>query len=349
MRMKRKNSNSFELLKELSEAAGVSGREDAIREIVLREVRGCVDDVSVDAMGNVITRRGGSSKSPLRVMFAAHMDEIGFYVSYIDDKGFIRLQEVGGFDTRNLFARRVVIHTEKGPLRGTLNPSGKALHVSSPEDRVAYKQISDFFIDTGLPGKKVHDRVRIGDMVTLDADFVTVGDHATGKCLDNRVQVYVGIRALQLMKRPKNDVFGVFTVQEEVGLRGAFPSAYGVDPHVGLALDTTVAGDTPGSAPEQRVTTLGGGAAIKVMDGSVICSREVVDQLTALAKKHKIPHQFEILPRGGTDAGAIQRARSGVKTAAISVPTRYLHTVTETVHISDVEAALNLLCRFLER
>lgn len=340
--------NSLALLKELSEAAGVSGREDTIRDIVIRELRSHMDTISVDAMGNVITFRAGSAKNRQRVMFAAHMDEIGFYVNFVDDRGFLRLQEVGGFDTRNLFARRVVVHTKKGPIKGILNPTGKALHVSTPEERRVYKEVSDFYVDLGLSGKQVKGLVDVGDMVTLDAPFEMVGNYATGKCLDNRVSVYIGIRALQNLKKPKNDIYGVFTVQEEVGLRGALPGTFGVDPHIGLALDTTVAGDTPGNSAEQRVTSLGGGAAIKVMDGSVICSKEVVDTLTVLAKKNRVRHQFEILPRGGTDAGAMQRARAGVKTAAISVPTRYLHTVTESVHTGDVEAVELLLRKFLE-
>ncbi len=338
----------MELLKELSEAAGVSGREDAIRAIVIRELKGKVDSITVDALGNVVTFVEGSSKQKQRVMFAAHMDEIGFYVSYIDDRGFLRLQEVGGFDTRNLYARRVVVHTAKGAIRGVLNASGRPQHVASPDDRRVYKEVADFFVDLGIAGKKAKQMVQVGDMVTLDASFAEIGEYATGKCLDNRVQVYVGIRAMQALKRPKNDIFGVFTVQEEVGLRGAVPGTFGVDPHIGLALDTTVAGDTPGSSAEQRVTSLGLGAAIKVMDGSVICSREIVDKLTALAKKYKIKHQFEVLPRGGTDAGAIQRSRAGVKTGAISIPTRYLHTVTETVHRADVSAAQALLVKFLQ-
>ena len=340
--------SSLELLKELSEAPGVPGREDLIRDIVIREIKGHVDSVSVDPMGNVISHREGSLKTRQRIMFAAHMDEIGFYVSFIDDRGFIRLQEVGGFDTRNLFARRVLIHSKKGPIKGILVPAGKPLHLSTLDDRRAYKEVSEFYVDLGLSGKQVRSLVAVGDMVTLHAPFEMVGEYATGKCLDNRVSVYLGIRALQTIKKPKHDVFGVFTVQEEVGLRGAQPGAYGVNPDIALALDTTVAGDTPGITPESRVTSLGGGAAIKVMDGSVICSREVVDRLTATAKKFKIKHQFEVLPRGGTDAGAVQRVRAGVKTAAISVPTRYLHTVTEAVNVSDVEAAEVLLKRFLE-
>jgi endoglucanase len=338
----------MKLLRELSEAAGVPGREEAIRAIVMRELKGHVDSISVDTMGNVITFKKGSGKNRQRVMFAAHMDEIGFYASYIDDRGFVRLQEVGGFDTRNLFARRVIVHTAKGPLRGVLNASGKPIHTATLEERRMAKEVSDFFVDLGLPAKEVAQRVQIGDMVTLDAPFVEFGSYVSGKCLDNRVQVYIGIRALQSLRKNSNDIYGVFTVQEEVGLRGAFTSTYGVDPHIGICLDTTIASDIPGVPSEQRVTALGHGVAIKVLDGSVICHRELVERFVALAKKSKIKHQMEVLPRGGTDAGAIQRTRAGVKTATLSVPTRYIHTVVETVHVDDVKATEMLLRRFLE-
>jgi endoglucanase len=339
----------MQLLKELSEAAGVPGREENIRAIVTRELRGVVDTLTVDAMGNLIAFKEGKAKQKERIMFAAHMDEIGFYVSYVDaNSGFLRLQEVGGFDTRNLFARRVLVHTTAGPVRGILNPTGKPLHVSSPEERRAYKEVSDFYVDLGLPGRKVSKQVQIGDMVTLDAPFMEVGEYATGKCLDNRVQVYIGIRALQALKRSKHDVFGVFTVQEEVGLRGALPSTYGVDPSIGVCIDTTIAADTPGCPPEQRVTSLGAGVGIKVMDGAAISNRELVDRMVSLAKKSRIKYQLEILPRGGTDAGAMQRSRAGVKTVTLSVPTRYIHTVTETVHKQDIAATEALLLKFLE-
>ncbi len=338
----------MKLLQELSEAAGVPGREDNIRAIVRRELKGCVDSIAVDTMGNVITFKQGSGRQRQKVMFAAHMDEIGFYVSYVDERGFLRLQEVGGFDTRNLFARRVIVHTAKGQIRGVLNPSGKPIHTASPEERRASKEVSDFFVDLGLPAKAVTKQVQVGDMVTLDAPFVEFGDYASGKCLDNRVQVYVGIETLRSMKKPKHDIYGVFTVQEEVGLRGAFTSTYGIAPDIGIALDTTIACDTPGVPGEQKITALGKGVGIKVMDGSVICDRELVDVFVGLAKKHKIKHQLEVLPRGGTDAGAIQRSRAGVKTITLSVPTRYIHTVTETVHRGDVEATKTLLRRYLE-
>jgi endoglucanase len=185
-------------------------------------------------------------------------------------------------------------------------------------------------------------------MVTLDAPFVEYGEYASGKCLDNRVQVYVGIKVLQSLKAPKNDIYGVFTVQEEVGLRGAFTSTYGIAPDIGICLDTTVASDTPGIPAEQRVTVLGQGVGIKVLDGASISDRKLVQGLVSLAKKGRIKHQMEVLPRGGTDAGAIQRSRAGVRTVTLSVPTRYLHTVTETVHKADVKATQALLKAFLE-
>jgi endoglucanase len=338
----------MKLLRELSEAAGVPGREDNIRQIIQRELKGCVDEISVDAMGNLIAHKKGAARNRQRIMFAAHMDEIGFYVSFVDDRGFLRLQEVGGFDTRNLFARRVIVHTAKGPLRGVLNAMGKPFHTSSPEERRQYKEVSEFFVDLGLPGKEVAKRVQIGDMVTLDAPFVEYGHYASGKCLDNRVQVYIGIRALQALKRCSKDVFGVFTVQEEVGLRGAFTSTYGVEPDIGICLDTTIASDVPGIAPEHRITSLGAGVGIKVLDGSVISHRGLVDTFVTLAKRAKIKYQLEILPRGGTDAGAMQRSRKGVKTVTLSVPTRYIHSVTETVHKDDVKATEALLVRFLQ-
>jgi putative aminopeptidase FrvX len=338
----------MKLLRELSEAAGVPGREENIRQIIQRELKGCVDEMSVDAMGNLIAHKKGTAQKRQRIMFAAHMDEIGFYVSFVDDRGFLRLQEVGGFDTRNLFARRVIVHTAKGPLRGVLNATGKPFHTSSPDERRQYKEVSEFFVDLGLPGKEVAKRVQIGDMVTLDAPFVEYGHYASGKCLDNRVQVYIGIRVLQALTRCPNDVFGVFTVQEEVGLRGAFTSTYGVEPDIGVCLDTTIASDVPGIAPEHRITTLGAGVGIKVLDGSVISHRELVETFVTLAKRSKIKHQLEILPRGGTDAGAMQRSRKGVKTVTLSVPTRYIHSVTETVHKDDVKATEALLLRFLQ-
>lgn len=339
----------MKLLKELSEAPGVPGREEAIRAIVRRELKGKVDKIEEDAMGNIIAFKKGSAKNAKKIMFAAHMDEIGFYVRFIDDDGFLRVQNAGGFDTRNLFARRVHVHTAKGVLDGIMNPAGKPIHMATPEDLKKYLEIGEFCVDVGLTGDEAKRKVRVGDPITLNAPFVEFGKYASGKCFDDRAQVWVGIKALQKMKAPKNDVYGVFTVQEEVGLRGAFTSAYGVNPDVGIALDTTLACDTPGITADQHITKLGKGVGIKIMDGASISDRGLVDEFIAVAEKNKIAYQLEILPRGGTDAGAIQRARSGVKAITLSIPTRYIHTVTETVHKDDLNGTLELLVKYLEK
>ncbi|MFO0416126.1 MAG: M42 family metallopeptidase [Pseudomonadota bacterium] len=339
----------MKLLKQLSEAPGVPGREEAIRDIVLAELKGKVDSLSVDAMGNVIAFKKGSARNPQRIMFAAHMDEIGFYVSCVDSKGFLRLHCVGSFDTRNLFSRRVIVHSAKGPLLGVLNATGVPIHLSSAQDRDGYKQISSFFVDLGMSAKEVKSKVVPGDMVTIDAQCIEYGNYICGKALDNRVQVYVGIRTLQALKNPKNDIFGVFTVQEEVGMRGAAPATFGVEPDIGIALDVTVASDIPGIQEEHYVTELGKGVAIKVLDESAISDRGLVDWCIATARKNKIPYQLELLPCRGTDAESIQQSRRGVKTVTLSVPTRYIHTTVESVHKNDLKSTEALLKALLSQ
>ncbi len=340
----------MKLLKKLSEAAGVSGNEENIRKIIKAEVKDCVDQLYEDAMGNYIAviKAPKSVKNPKKLMVDAHMDEIGFYVNHIDDRGFLRIINVGGFDTRNLFAREVTVHTKKGEVIGLLNPGIVPLHISSPEDGRKVPELSEFYIDLGLPGNKVKQLVEIGDMVTLKQDFKHIGDIVSGKCLDNRCCVWLGIRMLQKIKKPKFDVYMAFTVQEEVGLRGAQAAAYGIAPDLGIALDTTI-GDAPfGVADYKQVSKLGHGVCIKILDGSVICDRRFVDEFKDLAKKKKIPFQLEILPRGGTNTASIQKSRAGVKTGALSIPTRNIHTVTECVHPKDLDGALKLLCAYIE-
>jgi putative aminopeptidase FrvX len=335
------------LLKHLSEVAGIPGWEDRVRDLVQKELKGLVDDVRVDALGNVIAHKKGKGK---RVMLAAHMDEIGFYVKHIDDKGFLRVQNVGGFDTRNLFARQVTIHTAKGDLLGLMNPANKLTHISSPEERNKIPGLAEFFVDTGLSGEDVKKQIKIGDPVTLRQEAKELGDLFTGKAMDDRVAVFVVLESLKQLKNKKlpHDVYAVFTTQEEVGVRGAVTSSYGVEPDVGIALDITLAADTPGSSPDQAVTDLGKGVAIKVMDSYSISDRGLVQAFVSLAEEKKIPFQMEVLPLGGTDAGAIQRSRAGVPSITLSIPTRYVHTVTECVHINDVVATIELLSAYLQ-
>ncbi|MBS3966433.1 MAG: M42 family metallopeptidase [Truepera sp.] len=337
------------LLKQLSEVAGVPGREERVREIIRQELTGLVDDLREDALGNLIAVKE-AKKGALRVMLSAHMDEIGFLVRFIDDKGFLRVHNVGGFDVRNLFARQVTVHASSGhDLLGVMNPATKPVHISTPEERKKIPEMSDFAIDLGLPPEEVKKQVRIGDMVTLRQGFLDLGEVVTGKALDDRASCYVLIETLKRLKKPTAEIYAVFSAQEEVGLRGATTSAYGITPDIGIGLDVTLAVDTPGSPTEQRITELGKGVALKVMDSSMISTRWLLDEFIALAEKKQIPYQLEILPLGGTDGGAIQRVRAGVPTITVSIPTRYIHTVTEMVAKADLEATITLLGHYLQQ
>lgn len=337
---------NISLLKKLTETPGIAGREEQVRAIMVEELRTLTDDVSVDRLGNVIAWKRG--KSDRRVMLAAHMDEIGFIVKYIDDKGFLRLQPIGGFDARVLFAQRVFVHGFAGErLRGVLMPTSKPAHLLGNEQPAALK-LDDFFVDLGLSNEQVRAKVEVGDMVTMDRTLEVVGDTIISKSLDDRVSLFVMLEALRAMRSHEVTILAVATVQEEVGLRGATTAAYHVQPDVSVALDTTLAIDIPGGADQDAVTRLGNGTAIKLFDSSQISNYKLVRHFRTLAEQQGIKYQLEVLPRGGTDGGAMQRAREGSPSITLSTPSRYVHTVNEMVHQADLEAGISLLARYLE-
>ena len=334
-----------ELLKELSEARGVPGQEERIRRIVRRELAHLTDEMRKDPMGNLYATFPG--KSDAKIMIAAHMDEIGFIIRHIDDKGFLRLQPLGGFDPRQLFAQRVLVSQIEGdPLPGVLNYATKPAHLLS-DSELKKPDLNEFFVDTGLSVDEVNSSFEIGGMVTLDKTFSTCGQGFAGKSMDNRVGVFVMLEALKKLKTCNFTVVAVATTQEEIGLRGATTAAFQVQPEVGIALDTTIAADYPGGTPESQVTKLGDGVGIKIMDGSLISHPLLVKQMRSIAKRDDIPHQMEVLPRGGTDGGALQRSGSGCAGITLSIPTRYIHTVNELVYERDVQAAIDLLATYL--
>jgi putative aminopeptidase FrvX len=334
----------MELLKRLCEAAGIPGYELEVRRIVEEALEGYVDSVSTDALGNVIAHKAGDG--PV-VVIAGHMDEIGFFVSHIEEKtGFLRINPAGGFDPVNLVAQRVIVHTESGDLTGCIGR--KAIHVLREEERKKPLELRDLFVDLGLPAEKVEEKVRIGDPVTLRQDFIEYGDLISCKALDDRVGVYVGIEALKRAKKSACDLYFVGTTQEEVGLRGARVAGFATHPQIGIALDVTIAADTPDVPAKDRVTRLGKGVAIKVRDSASISHPALVRAMRKLAEEHGIPYQMEVLPRGGTDAGALQMAQEGAAVITLSIPTRYVHSVVESLHPDDLEAAIALLATFLE-
>jgi tetrahedral aminopeptidase len=333
------------LLQELCETPGVSGREERVRAIVRRELEPLVDEMRTDALGNLVCRRRG--RNGKRLMIAAHLDEIGFLVTYVDDQGFLRLTPIGGHDPRNMVSQRVLV-CGKRDLPGILYFASKPPHLQEPDERDKAPKMGSFFVDVGLPVERVREQVPVGSMVTLDREFAEVGDTVCCKALDDRLSVYVMIEAVRRAAPSNFEVYAVATTQEEVGLRGATVTAYDLKPDVAIALDVTIAADLPEMPAAEHVTRLGAGTAIKIMDSSSISSPPLVEFLRSLAERHDIRYQMEILPRGGTDAGGMQRARAGAPAVTISTPTRYVHTSVEMAHRDDIDASIRLLAAFIE-
>ena len=335
-------SIDVELLAKICEVPGAPGFEKPIRDLVLKEIEGLADEVRVDAMGSVVALKKGAS-SEKKAMAAAHMDEIGFIVTHIDEKGFIRFNPLGGFDPKTLSAQRVIVHGREDVV-GVMG--SKPIHIMSPEERNKNVKLHDFFIDTGMPKSEVSKLIEVGDSITRERHLIEMGQCVNVKSLDNRVSVFLLIEALKQLKdkTPTYDFYAVFTVQEEVGLRGANASALEIQPDFGFGLDTTIAYDVPGSKPQERCTELGKGVGIKIMDSSAICDRRMVGYLKDLAAQKEIRWQPEILAAGGTDTAGLQRMSPGGSIAgAISIPTRHIHQVIEMSHKGDIQGGIDLL------
>ena len=323
-----------QLIQKLTETFSPSGYEDAIREVILAEIKPLADEIHVDALGNIIARKGEKAANGKRVMIAAHMDEIGLITTHIDENGFVRFTTVGVPFVRYLLGGRVrfvngvqgVISSERLDKFNVI-PSAEKM-----------------FIDVGATGKK-DCPIKVGNVAAFDRPFVEMGTRLVAKSLDDRVGVAVAIETLRRLKSSPNEVYFVFTVQEEVGVRGATVSAYGVDPEIGIALDVTPSGDTPN--PIRRDIALGKGPAIKIKDHMMLSDPKVVRWMEDIAQKNKILTQREVLTRSGTDARAIQLTRSGVPTGGLVIPCRYVHSPSEMVEYSDVENAVSLLTAML--
>ncbi len=333
-----------ELLRKLVVTPGISGREERIREVVAEQLRPLVDEVRCDRLGSLVGVRRGSGP---RVMLSAHIDSIGFLVSHIDDRGFLRLAPVGGFDPRTLVQQRVLVQG-KQDLVGLVSPPGKPIHLLTPEEREKAPKLEELFVDLMLPAEEVKELVSIGDPVTLLREPHVTDRAFASHYLDDRLGVYAMIQALREAQNTQAEIYAVASVQEEVGLRGARTSAYGVEPDMAIALDITIAGDIPGGDPAAQVTAIGAGAAICVMDAGAISDPRLVQRFKEVAEEHGITYQMEILPRGATDAGGIQQSRGGVPVITISLPVRYVHTVNEMAYVLDIDATVALVARFLE-
>ncbi|MFC4449714.1 M42 family metallopeptidase [Halorussus aquaticus] len=332
----------FELLRELTETDGVPGYEDRVRDVVRRELDGVADSVHTDAMGNVVGTVEGSSDYEVAV--AAHMDEIGFMVKHITDDGFLEIDTLGGWDPDVLRAQRVTVHTDAEDLTGVIG--SVPTHVQDDDEEFS---IDDVAIDLGLPAEDVAERVAVGDLVSMEQTTTRIGDNVTGKALDDRVCLLAMLEAARRVDDPDVTIHFCATAQEELGVRGAPALGVDLDPDLAVALDVTVANDIPAVEDESGyVTELGEGAAIKLKDSSVVTTPKVHRRMRSVAEERGIDHQLEVLPSGATDTSGFQNTHGAKPVGAISVPTRYLHTVTESAHHADVEATIDLLTAFLE-
>lgn len=341
---------TLDLLKTLCETPGVPGNEDRVRDLIRTEIDGLFDEVKTDAMGSLLCKRNATAPDAPRIMLLCHMDEIGFLVSHVTKEGFLYLTPVGGFDPRNLFSRRVMVCTDQGDFKGVMNPGGKPIHISSPEDRKKVPEVGEFFVDLGL-GEKTHDVVQVGDYVVMDEPFLEMGDKIVSKALDNRIACWLGIQAIKELGDLGRgaEIHVAFTTQEEVGLRGARTASYAIKPDIGLGIDVTLACDTPGVPEKDHTTTQGKGFGLHVRDGSFIADKELVREFDALAREKDIPFQRTILAAGGQDGAAAQQAAAGARAIGITVGTRYIHTVTEMIDKQDLFAARDILVAYLAK
>lgn len=338
---------NIELLKKVCEIPGAPGFESRVRNMILEELKPLCDEVMVDNMGSVIAiKRGVSNPDGKKVMVAAHMDEIGFIVTHIDDNGFIRFHPLGGFDPKTLTAQRVIVHGSQDMI-GVMG--SKPIHVMSSEEKNKLPKLTDYFIDMGMDKEEVLKYIKIGDPITRDRELIEMGECVNCKSIDNRVAVFILLEALKTMGDIPYDLYATFTVQEEVGLRGANVAAHSINPDFGIALDTTIAYDVPGAQPHERITELGKGTAIKIMDAMTICDYRMVDFMKKTAGSKQIKWQPEILTAGGTDTAGLQRmGKNGAIAGAISIPTRHLHQVIEMAHKQDIQSSIDLLKACIE-
>lgn len=319
-----------ELIKQLVETVGPSGYESKVRDVVRERITGFADEMKVDALGNLIARKGQKTAGGLRIMLSGHMDEIGVIATHVDDKGFVRFTTIGGVHPRTCIGGRVIF----------INGTRGLIAMERPDDSSRMPSFDNLYIDVGAVDR-ASCPVKVGDVAAFDRPLVEMGTRLVSKAMDDRIAVAVMVQALTELKSSPHELYFVFSTQEEVGLRGATAAAYGVDPDLALAVDVTLTGDTPKGV--RMEVGLGKGPAIKVRDGGMLADPRVVRWMVAAAEKAGLPYQLEVLEGGTTDAKAMQLTRSGVPAGCLSIPTRYVHSPSEMVDVQDVRQSVDLL------
>ncbi len=335
---------NFALLKELSDAVGLPGAEENVREILKREISPLTDDIKIDAMGNLIAHIPGDG--PV-LMLDAHTDEVGFMVSHIDENGFLRVVPLGGIDPRVFYAQRLKVFGKK-TLTGIVGALPPHLTRSDPSQRDKIIPIEDCFIDLGMSAEKVSSNVKVGDLVSFDRECIETEESLIGKAFDDRAGVFIMLEGVKMAKKIGCDLYLVGAVQEEGGLKGAGPAAFGIEPELGLSLEGTVANDIPGAPPHKMLAHQNEGPEIRLSDGRFYAHREWSLFIAKLAEKHNIPHQLIVKRVGGTNAAVVQTTGTGEKTTALSVPVRYIHSPQGIVRKSDVENTVKLTAVVIE-
>lgn len=321
-----------ELLKSIMKVYGPVSQEYDVRSFIESEIKDYVDEIHIDTLGNLVARKKGDGK---KIMISSHMDQIGFMVTDIDDNGFIRFTNVGGISPDISLSQRVIFGNG---VQGVI--------FSEPIKDEKKVKLENMYIDIGSFSKAdTKEKINIGDICIYDSEPIVNDNVVFGPYLDDRVGCYIAIETIKNIKDAKNDLYFVFSVQEEVGLRGAKTAAYGIDPHIGISLDVTSNGDTPKA--KRFAVGLNKGAAIKVKDNSIITHPIIKSILVDLAQEKKIDYQMEVLEFGGTDSGAIHLTREGVPSGVISIPTRYVHSTVEMASLNDINSSLDLLVEFL--
>jgi endoglucanase len=331
-----------ENLEQLSNACGVTGREEEVRNLMIKLMKPYVDKITVDNFDNVIALKKGKQTSP-KVMLAAHMDEIGLMVKTINKEGFLQFAKMGGIDDRILLAQKVIVYTKKGPLQGIIG--SKPPHIQKEEERKKIVTYDELFIDIGAESRENANSmgVAVGDPIGFDVKYSQIGkDTVIGKAFDNRAGCAVMIETLNQLEKTDCTIFAVGTVQEEVGLRGAGTAAFGVDPDVALALDVTVAGDVPGVKEFDTSVKMGKGPALTISDSGLIANPKVLRWLREVAEAAKIPYQLETGLLGTTDAARISLTRQGVPSGTICIGTRYIHSPVSMMSLTDAENSAKL-------
>jgi endoglucanase len=339
------------LLEKLSNAHGISGYENNVKQIMEDEITPYVDETRTDKMGNIIATKKGDGPT---IMLAAHMDEIGLMVQYIDDNGFLHFVKIGGWFDQTLHSQRVAVHGINGQITGVIG--SKPPHVMKEEDRKKPVKAEDMFVDIGAKDKEdaMKMGVDVGTAISMDRDFATLANGlVTCKAFDNRAGVTMLIDAMRQISETKVNatIHAVGTVQEEVGLKGARTSAFGLNPDVAIAVDVTFPGDHPGISKSDSALEMGKGAVITVVDASgrgLIADRTVVKWLKETAEENEIPYQLNVGGGGTTDATAIHLTREGIPSSTISVPTRYIHSPVEVLSLEDLRSCADLIAKAVQ-